>query len=293
MMNRESISYSNGEYVYIEYVNGERIRFKPSTNNTSQKVERASPVYILTENELNWISRVLKQNEPSCKLEIKPSYFYQKEIDRQLSENKENVRKKLDQLRVKLEGFTPEALIELRNNNIREQKRYKNFPGIYIIYNCNEDIYYIGKAEKIFDRSFAHFIKGKGSSDIYRDYYLGDKFRIHLIPIEKTSFLTLNELERNAISAYDSYQNGYNKTPGNILDKALFKNEDYEKVADLILDKIKETEWFLRLTNNRKRINYTRRFLSEHKLPEDTHFYLTFPKMIMLHQLARRSSNKR
>lgn len=288
-MDRASISYIQGEFVYVEYVNGERIRFKLSENST-QKVEKASPTYILTESELDLICRILKGNESFQELEIAPSYFYQKKIERELNENGDIVREMLDQLKSKSEEFTPDTLIELGKKKVRAQKKYENFPGIYIIYNIDEYKYYIGKAERIFERAFKHFTQGGGSSKIYQDYLLGDKFSIHLIPLEKTPFSTLNELERNAISAYDSYHNGYNETPGNILDKPIFKHEDYEKVAELIMNKIKVTKWFPTLTNSKKRKNYTRLFLLEHNLPWDTHFYLTFPKMIMRHQVSSKSS---
>ncbi|GGC97426.1 hypothetical protein GCM10007216_30240 [Thalassobacillus devorans] len=78
--------------------------------------------------------------------------------------------------------------------------------------------------------------------------------------------------------------------PFKIFDKPNFKNNDYKMIAEFILDKVKETEWFSKLTNNKKRFSYTYRFLSEHKLPLDSHFLHTFPKSIKVYQEANKKS---
>ncbi|ALC83899.1 MULTISPECIES: GIY-YIG nuclease family protein [Bacillus] len=240
---------------------------------------------MLTEDELNWIRHVLSNYKP---FEISPSYFYKMTTEIERNGNKGIVRKELDELRKKMIKVTPQELLEFRNKNVRERRGIYNFSGIYIIHNCVKDIYYVGQAERIFDRAYQHFVINAGNAEIYKDYSLGDEFSISLIPLENTSFSSLNELEDNAIRAYDSFKNGYNRMPGNIMDKHIFKNADYEKAANLILDKIKGTEVFLSLSNNRKRMNYTSSLFSELKLPRNIHFLLGFVKMIKEYQKAKK-----
>ncbi|USK62463.1 excinuclease ABC subunit C [Peribacillus asahii] len=278
-MGREPIMYTEGEFVYVEYINGERQRFKPTPNNSTHKLEDANSAYILTEDELKWIRQVLSDGDYDS-FEISPSYFYKKKTEIERNANKGNVRKELDALRKKMRKFTPQELLELKNEKERKNQGIENFDGIYIIHNCVKDIYYVGQAKGVFNRAYKHFAKDLANPEVYKDYCRGNEFNISLIPLEKTSFSLLDDLEDNAIRAYESYPLGYNRMPGNILNKPTFKNDDYQKVAELILNKIKGTEWFLRLSNGRKRWEYTYRLLLEYKLPLDIHFICTFSEVI-------------
>jgi hypothetical protein len=255
---------------------------------------------MLTEDELNWIRNVLDNDDP---VEISPSYFYRKKTQIERNANKGIVRKELDKLRKKITKFTPQELIELRIKNVREIRGIENFPGIYLIHNRVKDMYYVGQAERVFDRAYQHFVINPATKkerhelnvlfnlrEIYEDYSSGDEFRISLIPLENTLFSSLNELEDNAIRAYDSLlPNGYNRNPGNIMDSALiFKNDDYQKAADLILDNIKGTELILSLSNNLKRWAYTKSLISELRLPNNAHFIVGFAKVINEYQKANK-----
>ncbi|WP_255293723.1 excinuclease ABC subunit C [Bacillus wiedmannii] len=258
---------------------------------------------MLTEDELNWIRKVLDDYEPG----ISASYFYRRDSIIERNKNKGNVRKELDSLRKKMIKYTPQELLELKSKKVRESRDVNNFSGIYIIHNCVRDLYYIGQSVKVFDRAYTHFVKNqelkKGRyemnvqfnlPEIYHDYNLGDKFSISLIPLEDTSFSTLNELEDNAIRAYDSLvPNGYNRNPGNILDKPIFANDDFEKAANLILDKIKGTEIFLTLTNNRKRLWYSIDLLSELGLPKNLTFSNNLAELIKVYQKANKKSGQK
>ena len=59
-----------------------------------------------------------------------------------------------------------------------------------------------------------HFT-GKGNGDVYYDYKSGDQFTIKMISLENSGFYDLNSLEKSAISKYNAYYKGYNKTRGN------------------------------------------------------------------------------
>ncbi|MCY8285229.1 hypothetical protein [Bacillus inaquosorum] len=119
-----------------------------------------------------------------------------------------------------------------------------------------------------------------------------DTFSISLIPLSITSFLSLNELEDNAIRAYDSIHDGYNKMPGNVMDKYIFRNDEYQQAANLILNKIQGTELFSSLTNDRKRMIYISSLFAELRLPENIHFKLGLLKAIKEYQKAIRKSKK-
>jgi GIY-YIG catalytic domain len=242
---------------------------------------------VLTNKEISWIRDVLSDYDPFA-FEISPSYFHKKKTEFERNKNKEFVRKELDLLRGNLIKVTPEELLVLKNAKERAKHNIDSPPGIYIIQNCELNKYYIGQSESIFDRAYRHF-KGSGSVEVYEDYCSGHTFSISVIPLESTSFLTLNELEDNAIRAYNALvPSGYNKNPGNVLDTFYFKNNDYQKVADLILDKIKGTETFLTLTNNRKRLSFIIRLFKEFDLPRNAHFEINFVEFIKAYQKANK-----
>ena len=90
----------------------------------------------------------------------------------------------------------------------------KQFPGVYILYNKTKNMYYVGQTQYIFDRVNTHFT-GKGNGDVYADYKYGDEFTIKMISLQKSGYVSLNELERHTIMVYDAFSKGYNKTRGN------------------------------------------------------------------------------
>ncbi|ADU28482.1 excinuclease ABC C subunit domain-containing protein [Evansella cellulosilytica] len=248
---------------------------------------------MLTEDELRWIEMILEDHDP---LEISPSYYHKRKIELEWLNNKGRVRKELDELRKKLK-VTPQQLLELKNDSARREQEIENFPGIYIIHNCVKDIYYIGQSKRVLDRAYKHFVtnpedmKGRyelsvkcNLPEIYIDFNSGDKFIVSLIPLDNTSFSSLNELEGYAIVAYDSVvPNGYNRVIGNIMDKHVFKNDDYEKAANFIFERIIEVkgeDFFLTLSNERKRVVYTHKLFAELRLPRNLHFSKGFRMMI-------------
>ncbi len=113
--------------------------------------------------------------------------------------------------------MTPQEFMEMRKATCGGKKSHastKNFAGVYILHNRTKNMYYVGQGQKVFDRVNSHFT-GRGNGDVYADYKYGDRFTIKMIALEKSGFKTLNELERNTISSYDSFAKGYNKTRGN------------------------------------------------------------------------------
>lgn len=88
------------------------------------------------------------------------------------------------------------------------------FVGCYLIYNSSKKMCYVGQSTNVYNRLYQHFTN-KGCDQVYSDYMDGDNFKITVFPLSKSSYFTLDELERNLINRYDAYTNGYNKTMGN------------------------------------------------------------------------------
>lgn len=87
--------------------------------------------------------------------------------------------------------------------------------GVYILYNKNRKMYYVGQATRLFFRVNQHFT-GHGNGDVYADYKRGkDSFTIRLVPLVNSGYYDLDKLEKDMIARYDSYNKGYNKTKGN------------------------------------------------------------------------------
>lgn len=127
------------------------------------------------------------------------------------------LKRKIKKLAKSQKEITPKQFFKFRNKRGKDRKYISNkynFSGVYILYNYDKDLYYVGQGKKIFNRINAHFT-GKGNGDVYADYKYGDKFGIRMISLKESKFKTLNELERYAIQAYSAYSKGYNKTRGN------------------------------------------------------------------------------
>ena len=129
------------------------------------------------------------------------------------------VRDRMDCLASSQISMTPENFMRLRNasaggrGNPHVSNRY-NFAGVYILFNQTRQMFYVGQAQRVFDRVYQHFT-GKGNGDVYADYKYGQQFLIQMIALKNPDFSSLNELERYMIHRYDAYYSGYNKTRGN------------------------------------------------------------------------------
>ena len=129
------------------------------------------------------------------------------------------IKKKIRGMTEAAAEYTPAQFMWLRRQRFgtKNKKSYAlehNFPGVYILLNKTKNMYYVGQGKEVINRINCHFT-GKGNGDVYHDYKSGDQFAIRIIPLKKSGFKTLNELEKNTIMTYDSYYEGYNKTRGN------------------------------------------------------------------------------
>jgi hypothetical protein len=105
--------------------------------------------------------------------------------------------------------MTPEQFFRLRKSIDGDMV------GVYVLYNKNRKIYYVGQATRLFFRVNQHFT-GHGNGDVYGDYKRGkDKFTIKLLPLVNSGYYDLDKFEKDMIEKYDAYDHGYNKTKGN------------------------------------------------------------------------------
>ena len=88
------------------------------------------------------------------------------------------------------------------------------FTGVYILHNETKGLYYVGQSVRVFARVKQHFT-GHGNGDVYADFKYGDSFTIKTIPLAESGYQSLNDLERDAIEAFDAHSKGYNMTKGN------------------------------------------------------------------------------
>lgn len=242
---------------------------------------------MLEENDLSWIRDILRSYDPFG--EISPSYLHKLKLEDERNRKKESVRRELDELQNKIMKYDPQELQQLRKNQISEVSEIKHISGIYIIHNCDRHLYYVGQSKNMANRVHQHLIRNEGHPELNEHYLMEEKFTISMIPLAKTSFSSLDDLEDYAIRAYDSlYPCGYNRMPGNIMVKPIFRNEDYQKAAYLIFDDIKEKEGFFSLSNDKKRMSYIRNLFAELNLPQNVSIMLSLKTLIKEYQKASR-----
>ena len=109
--------------------------------------------------------------------------------------------------------MTPQQFMQLRSNY--RLSAQLDCPGIYILNNRDKNKNYVGQSVRVLTRVSQHFTGHGGNGDVYADYKYHDRFEIHIVKFEGSGYSTLNEMERQAIDAYDAYTKGYNKTRGN------------------------------------------------------------------------------
>lgn len=105
--------------------------------------------------------------------------------------------------------LTPDQFFKLR------KQIQGDMVGVYVIYNQTRNMYYVGQATRLFFRVNQH-MTGHGNGDVYADYKRGkDKIIIQLFPLTNSGYYDLDKFEKDMITKYDAYNNGYNKTAGN------------------------------------------------------------------------------
>lgn len=123
-------------------------------------------------------------------------------------------RKKERQLTTKLRGLTGKGAPARDFLAHRGMLRQSDFTGVYVLHNKTKDMYYVGQSIRVIDRVGQH-LTGHGNGDVYADFKYGDEFEVSAISLAESGYGSLNDLERDTITAYNAYGNGYNRTAGN------------------------------------------------------------------------------
>ncbi len=89
------------------------------------------------------------------------------------------------------------------------------YTGVYILFNADKDMYYVGQAKNVGKRIDQHRTGRGGNPDVYFDWRSGDHFFIKTISLSDSDFDNLDRLEMYMIDKYDACVSGYNKTVGN------------------------------------------------------------------------------
>lgn len=108
----------------------------------------------------------------------------------------------------------PDGFIPLDNWVSFEQKGC-TYTGVYVLYNNNKKMYYVGQAKNVAKRIDQHRTGHGGNPDVYFDIRSGDTFFIRTMSLSESAFDNLDDFEKKMISYYDAYRTGYNKTSGN------------------------------------------------------------------------------
>ena len=125
-------------------------------------------------------------------------------------------RKKKKRLKDIVSGaktLTPKQFFALRQSYHGRMANLE-FEGVYIIYNFNKKMYYVGQSVHVPSRVNAHFT-GKGNGDVYADYKYGDRFEIRMVKLQGSGYSRLDGLERELIEMYHCCERGYNRKKGN------------------------------------------------------------------------------
>lgn len=188
------------DMVYKSYKN--KKTFYNSNGNISSTAEKA-------------IQSKVDELQTTCQFYSEDFYYYYKQHKPVLKAQLKDFLIKYIKSRHKIKpiknynSLTPEQFFRLK------KKQTGDMVGVYILYNHNKKIYYVGQATRLFFRVNQHFT-GHGNGDVYADYKRGKhKFTIKLLPLTTSGYYDLDKLEKDMISKYNSYYKGYNKTRGN------------------------------------------------------------------------------
>lgn len=178
------------------------------------------------ENLINKLNDSITQNNnkiEKCKISIN-HYKSNITLKEQEQKNKESVI--LNEYYNKISQIKPLSNTFVQDNSFTMLKffsglEYEKIIGVYIIRNKEKDKYYVGQSKDVMKRIKQHFNGTIPKNSIFaEDYYTSNidsrenLFEIKIIRCETKD--ELDKLEKNLIYEYDSWNNGYNGTSGNI-----------------------------------------------------------------------------
>lgn len=233
---------------------------------------------MFTEIELVRINDILsKENNP----EDFAIYKYKKKTEEERERNKYHTLIILESLRTKQNKYTPEEILNLRLKINSTKMGFDELEGIYLIHNTTLNKFYIGKSKNVFNRVYDHFRKGSGSPEVYEDYDGGFDFAISFIRLEDSPYNDLDELEDNAIRAYNCIEPyGYNKVIGKIIDEDVFSLDEHKDISQLFIEKMKDDKEFYSYKKDNQLYFYVSNFCRDNNVVDNHHFKKTLMREI-------------
>ncbi|MDQ7982735.1 MAG: GIY-YIG nuclease family protein [Spiroplasma sp.] len=141
--------------------------------------------------------------------------------------NKENkvTSEKIDKLLVYYQNVENQEIVLIKNDDkgwldVRQASLFNfkdvyNKKGVYIIWNKDNNKYYIGQSKNLGLRLKQHFKNGIVNNVIFaKDWYNNHNFVYRYEICESKD--ELDRKEKQLIEQYNSFEHGYNKTSGNI-----------------------------------------------------------------------------
>ena len=156
--------------------------------------------------------------------------YYKQNVDKIKKYNTEYRKQNADKIKEQLSEYrdskVKQALVEIKTYVEKEPQRFNYDPSkeiygiIYLIYNNKSQRYYVGQTTVGFDNRYkmgwiyAHGYKDMVKEDLEK--YGEDSFEYTKIFKVAHNQEELDKLEAYYIEYFDSYENGYNETRGNI-----------------------------------------------------------------------------
>lgn len=151
---------------------------------------------------------------------------YSLKINKKEKEFESKKELRLSEYNKKLLEVKPLSSVASNNGNFTMLKffsglEYEKIIGVYVIHNKEKDKYYVGQSKDVMKRIRQHFNGTIPKNSIFaEDYYTSQMknrdniFELKIIRCETKD--ELDSLEKKLIYEYDSWNNGYNRTSGNI-----------------------------------------------------------------------------
>ena len=153
-------------------------------------------------------------------------YNYALKITEKEQETKNKKESRLSEYNKKLSEVQPLPNIIPQDESFTMLKlfsglEYEKIIGVYVIHNKEKDKYYVGQSKDVMKRIKQHFNGTIPNNTIFaEDYYTSQmENRDNIFEFKITKCETkdeLDRLEKELIYQYDSWNNGYNGTSGNI-----------------------------------------------------------------------------
>lgn len=80
-----------------------------------------------------------------------------------------------------------------------------DFVGVFIIYNLDDDIYHIGKSEKVLRKGYRYFT-GYERQDIYQEWKSNVHFAVRVVKFYNSGYKNINQLVNVLQKQYGYYE---------------------------------------------------------------------------------------